>query len=402
MEELLTKNAFIERLTYYLKATVFINKGTTNEKMFKYAMSVHDRYKNIELRSETEISAEDDKEIRIIIKKINLSLKTNPDGTQFKITDPEKQLQMLTLPPHPSIPNDDIESMYDYAQSNTLQVIQKLPLVFSLRENKHRSLMWQYTRLLFYISQYVISEPIIASEFVSESESDNEEKLQLKATIRAEAEEFIMTILKTVNELEACSGLESYLASDKFLSKRLVGVKINDKNIRGARDKLMEIFASHGVDLEGPMPKMVNAITDKMTDIDNIEDNPLQSIIGIAKDISSGMQSEYAKNRDEFQDQIKLITKIFRETVSTADKEELTPELREIIESIPISNENFGGETSDGTNVECDDLFKKLETIIKDKGIGQEELQSVIRQAESSGGFSKEGLVAINSIFANK
>ncbi|AEX61549.1 hypothetical protein c7_L486 [Megavirus courdo7] len=171
---------FIQHLTYYLKISIYINKGTTKDSTLEKCINVYNKLKEIE--SSKEISSDDETYVRRCLKRLNLVLKVDDQDKPIDIRVKENQLKMTYFAGHSSLSDNTLESMILHATKYDIKILSDVPIIFILRESKYRELLWQYTRSLFYISQMIITK------------TDSDAEL---TTINITKKKFLMNLLFT-------------------------------------------------------------------------------------------------------------------------------------------------------------------------------------------------------------
>ena len=216
---------------------------------------------------------------------MNLILKIENDKTPVDIRNKDNQRRMIFLAPHPSILNNDIDSMVEYAEENNIMILTEIPLLFILRESKYRDLLWQYTRLLFYISQILISK-------VSSDANSNDPIVIKKNEVFDESLEHLESILYSIDEIEEKLKVDQMMKLDNFLNSKLIKSGINKDNVKEANKEVKEILMKKGIKNNNSMSKMIDSISEKLIDNDFSKGNIIQCMYGIAQDVAFEMKGE--------------------------------------------------------------------------------------------------------------
>ena len=281
MGDIINIGTFIQQLTYYVKIGIYINKGTDKDAILERCIKLYNKYKIIE--ASTEITDEDEIFVRKCLKRLNLILKVDSNGNPVDIRNKENQIKIIYLEGHPSILNNNMAEMIEYANKYNIAILTEIPLTFILRESKYQELLWQYTRSLFYISQLIISKI---------DQESNEKTINAKKKVYDNAAEQLEPILTSISEIEEKIKLDQILTLDKFLNTKLVKTGINEKNVNEARQEVKEIFMKKGLGADDSMGKMIDSISDKLTTIDLSKGNIIQNMFGIAQNVAQEMRGD--------------------------------------------------------------------------------------------------------------
>lgn len=305
MDSIINIRTFVEYLTYYIKITIYINKGTTDDVTLEKCIKLYNKYKTIETCDK--MSEEDETAVRKCYKRLNLILKVDNDNNPIDIRDKKNQIQMFLLNPHSSIVKDDLSTMLKYANDHNLNILPDVPLLFILRDSKYKSLLWQYTRSLFYISQILISS----------GDSANEKIKAKKKMIFDESMDQLETILETISTIEQERQLSKLLALDKFLNAKLVKPTkvINKSEIQDAGKEVKEKFLKQGIDNDSSLNKMIDSISDKLSNVDLTNGNILQNIFSIAHNVANEVKHDLESNPEKIQQTLSTVVEIVKDTI---------------------------------------------------------------------------------------
>ncbi|XWV25192.1 hypothetical protein QJ856_gp0580 [Tupanvirus deep ocean] len=370
MEDIINIGTFIQHLTYYIKIGIYINKGTDKDATLERCIKLYNKYKTIE--ASKEISEQDETFVRKCLKRLNLILKVNSDGSPVDITNKENQLKMVFLKAHPSLANDDLKGMLEHAAKYNITILTEIPLLFVLRESKYQELLWQYTRSLFYISQYLISKV--------DSDADPKDKIIIaKQKVMDDSFSKLESILITISETEEKIKINEVLSLDKFLNSVLIKTGINESNVNEARQEVKDIFNKKGLGQDNSMTKMIDLISDNLTKIDLSGGNIIQSMFGIAQNVAQEMRCDLEKNPEKFQSTIGAITEVFQEAMNDTakDGEEVPSELKNMFNQ--ILSVSPMGPNGDGKEPSNEDITKSLESIIQANGLDRDKFYESIK-----------------------
>ncbi|XWV26452.1 hypothetical protein QJ857_gp0617 [Tupanvirus soda lake] len=370
MEDIINIGTFIQHLTYYIKIGIYINKGTDKDATLERCIKLYNKYKTIE--ASKDISEQDETFVRKCLKRLNLILKVNSDGSPVDITNKENQLKMVFLKAHQSLANDDLKGMLEHAAKYNITILTEIPLLFILRESKYQELLWQYTRSLFYISQYLISKV--------DSDADPKDKtIMIKQKVMDDSFSKLENILVTISETEEKIKINEVLALDKFLNSVLIKTGINESNVNEARQEVKDIFNKKGLGQDNSMTKMIDLISDNLTKIDLSGGNIIQSMFGIAQNVAQEMRGDLEKNPEKFQSTIGAITEVFQEAMNDTakDGEEVPSELKNMFNQIlSVSPMGPNGDSKELSN---EDITKSLESIIQANGLDRDKFYESIK-----------------------
>lgn len=358
--------SFIKNLTYYIKIGIYINKGTDKDIILDRCIKLYNKYKTIEASSEITIT--DETFVRKCAKRLNLILKIENNGYPVDIKNKENQRRMIFLEPHPSIINNDLGSMLKYAEENNIKILTEIPLLFILRDSKYKELLWQYTRLLFYISQILISK-------VSTDADMNNPIISKKSEIFDDSLEYLETILYSIDEIEEKLKVDQMMKLDNFLNSKLIKTGINKENVKEANKEVKEILMKKGIKNNNSMTKMIDSISEKLIDNDFSNGNIVHCMYGIAKDVALEMKGELEKNPEDFHSTLGTITDVFNEAMNnTSENEQIPPELKNIFSTLLASQNNMNND-----DVSNSEIINYFENIIQSNGLNREEFYQSIQ-----------------------
>lgn len=362
--------SFIKNLTYYIKIGIYVNKGTDKDMILDRCIKLYNKYKTIEASKELskEINVADETFVRKCAKRLNLVLKIEDDGYPVDIKNKENQRRMIFLEPHPSITNNDLDSMLDYADENNTTILTEIPLLFILRDSKYRDLLWQYTRLLFYISQILISK-------ISPDADMNNPTIIKKNKVFDDSLEYLESILCSIDEIEEKLKVDQMMKLDNFLNSKLIKTGINKQNVNEANKEVKEILMKKGIKNNNSISKMIDSISNKLIENDLSNGNIVNCMYGIAQDVAFEMRGELEKNPEEFHSTLGTITEVFNDAMSnTSENEQIPPELKNIFSTLLSSQNNI-----DGENVSDNEIMNCFENIIQTNGLNREEFFRTIQ-----------------------
>lgn len=374
-EEIISIGTFIQHLTYYLKLGIYVNKGTDKEKLLERSIRLYNRYKTIE--AATEISEKDMAMVRKCLKRYNLILKVDDEGNPIDIRNKDNQVKMMLLKPHPALAEDDSYTMLKYARSHDITVLTEIPLTFMVR-GKYNELLWQYTRSLFYISQYLLSR-------VNPSADPEHPITKAKKLASEEAINMLEVILEKITTIEEKIRIDHLLSVDKFLNIKLIKTGINEKNVNLARLEVKELFKRRGLNGDPSMDKMIDSISDKLSGADFSGGNVIESMFGIADVVAKEMKGDLQNNPDKFKKTLSSITQVIKDIMSdpSVEGEEIPEELMSVFNKISgIIPSDEDGEIKD---LDETDIIKILDSIIEENSLDRDSFYKSIRDIEGGG-----------------
>lgn len=365
MEDIINEKIFIEYLTYYIKIGIYINKGTYDDYTLDRCISLYNKFKKIEASAEK--TDNDNAFVRRCYKRLNLVLKTEPDLTPVDIQDKNNQPRIYFLPVHSSIINNSVNDMIEYASTNDINILTDIPLNFILRESKYQELLWQYTRALFYISDFIVSN-------IKVNGTTNDRKILARLKNMDDAIKNLEVILDDISKTQEQIKINEVLALDKFINTKLIKTGINEIDINTAKNKIKEKFKTKGLGDNKTLNTMVDSITDTLRDIDMSQGNVVERIFGISHDIAKTMKPELEKNPENMQPTIQTILEVFQEIMETTDEEEegddaLPSELKDLFGSLVSMAPKMNGS---GGEMDEENIAKTLDLLATSKGIDKD------------------------------
>lgn len=348
MENIIKIETFLDYLTYYLKLIVYTNKGTSNDKLLEFCISLHNKIKT----NEIDESKRDIDFVRRLLKRLNLSLKVDSKNQPINISNKENQTIIFKLLGHKSLYDDNLEEMMNYIKNHDLIIITNLPLRFIFTDVKYRDLLWQYTRLLFFTSQFLLSK--------HEKNNENSDGYQAYH----ESINFIESVLNLITLSENKHKINNILAADYFITNKLSNVNINENNVNEANLEVKRLFNKQGGN--DSMSKMIDSISSKLTQTDLNNGNITKNIIGIAKNIAMEVKDEIGTNPDKLQETIGTITNVLKDIMSNGNMDEIPSGLKGILN-------NFVSTTNNPT-VDNTELINELGVFAMANGLDKDEL----------------------------
>ena len=266
--------------------------------------------------------------VRKCIKRLNLVLKINPDGSPVDIRNKGNQQRMIYFKPHSSIPDNDLDSIINHANKYKIYLLTGVSLLFILRPSKFQALLWQHIRCLFYMSQILISKV--------ESRDVNEQIIALKNKLLEDSGDKLENILSTIAEIEQENEVNRMLALDKYLSIKLQkSGGINETNVTEASNEVKEIFRQKGIAQNESILEMVDTISSELKNFKQ-DGNLLQNMFGIAQNVAQKMRPKLDGDPQKFQSTISAITEIFSEAMNNSERngEEIPPDIKNMFSKI--------------------------------------------------------------------
>ena len=343
MDGIINIGTFIGQLTSYIKICTYANKGTSHDAVLGKCIRLYNKYKIIE--SLTELSPTDEIFVRKSLKRFNLILKVDTNGNPIDIRNKENQLKLIFLKEHPSLVTDNIEEMIAYSSKNEIDILVGIPLNFFLTENKYSELLWNYTRLLFYISQMLVSKINPDADKTSKSNV-------IKQSVFDTASDKIEEILSNIAKMEDDIKINQLMSLDNFLNNKLVKSGITKTNVNDAKQEVKEIFAKKGLGDNNSMTKMIDSISDKLANIDLSNGNIMQCMFGIAQNVAEELRGDLESNPEGFQNAIGAITEVFQDAMDNSSKngEEIPTEIKGMMGTIMNINGVAGNLTNGNQN----------------------------------------------------
>ncbi|BCS83073.1 hypothetical protein QLL95_gp1050 [Cotonvirus japonicus] len=358
---------FLEQLTHYIKLGIYVNKGTNKEDVLTKCIDLHNKLNAI--RSNNEVSPDDEAFIRRCVKRFNLMLKTGSDGNPIDLKNKENQVKILEFNEHIAIKNNNLKDMCEYADKFNINILTGIPLTFILRQSKYQDLLWNYTMSLYYISQLLFSK-------TSETADLTNPVIIFKRNIFDESAEKLELILCKIAETEEEIETEKILSLDKFLSSKLKNSVMTSDKINEAKDEMKKLFNKKGLGENNAISKMMDSITGQLGTIGS-GGNPLESIINIAKNVAKEMQGELGGQPENLRNTLTSMAGILKDTVESSDEgNQMPPEFKNIFNSLFSSVQN-GQNNPD--NDPTEEINNSIETLANLYGLNRQELNDAIR-----------------------
>jgi hypothetical protein len=370
-KEMITTGLFLIYLKYYLQVIIFVNKGTMDDFSLQTCIDTYNR-----------LMDGDEKYLRVIQKRYNLLLKMDNNNKPVDIQDKNNQTKMIYLTPHSSLQENNLENFLAHTQKYHICIFKGVPSNFILKDCKYRELIWQYTRLLFFISQVILTK---TEKKLSPSEMNHYQN------IRSLSMDLIEKILEDVGQIEKKMMLAKLISTDEFLQVSLKSDKYNKEELNEAREIIKNIFKKKGMGNNHPLHKIIDTVVEKLDKEDVTSGNIFEQVQNIGLDVAGQLQGEFSNNPKEFQENMAGITNVFREIVSDDSEigKQLPPELKKTIYNVMSNtaikdpNQNFNEKDAmhmvEGLINKCDDedLKQKLQ---KDKNACIKDLNTFMRQ----------------------
>jgi hypothetical protein len=321
--------SFVEETLTFLRTLIFVSKGTINEELLEKSISVYNRLAKITNGEKSDIG--DRKKnfklfldhVRRIIKRVNLVLKVNPDGTAVDITDKNSQKILETLECHPSLVENNKDAMIEHATVSELCIFQNIPLSFCLEEGEYQEIMWQTVRVIYFMSQILLCKN--------------------NSTIVAQTYEYLENALTNLIVLQQESDILNKVKNDEFLKIRLFND--NHDNINKSVKYITKSFRDKGINEGGVMYKTLQKVAEKLEDGNIMESfqngDIVSSVFGLANGISQEMGEQDVDPENGKKD-FGSILQILRTFVEESDT--LPAECKEIIE---LAESQIGGSEPD-------------------------------------------------------
>lgn len=324
MEDIVNIRTFVSQLSSYIKICIYANKGTENDNMLNKNIRLYNKYKLMDV---PEMQSADETFIKKCMVRLNLILKIDKDKNPIDIKVKENQLQLINLDGHDSLANNKINDMIEHATKHNIDILSGVPLTFYLIKGPYQTLLWQYTRSLYYMSQI----------YFTMNNANNATKKQ----IFDDASEKIIEILSMIEQLEDENKVKQLLALDVFLNNKLVKSGITESNIHGAKDEVKELFAKKGLGNNTAMSKMIDSISEKLSTIDLSNGNIMQCMFGIAQNVAEELRGDMENDPEALQNTFGAITEVFQDAMSNsaANGDEIPAELSGMMNNILNMNQ---------------------------------------------------------------
>lgn len=381
MEDIINIGTFIQHLTDYIKIGIYINKGTTMEDTLEKCIHLYNKFKTIESGANAESASDDEIFVRKCLKRLNLLLKVDDAGKPVDIRKKENQVKMVFFSEHLSLCDNDMDKMIDHASKYNINILSEIPLMFFLRNSKYQNLLWQYTRSLFYISQMLNCK--VDPEIVT-----TDPKLLLKKKIYTNSFDTLVKILETIDKIEEENELSKFMTLDKFLNMKLIKTGINEKNVNEARQEVKDMFKKKGLGGGNTMTKIIDSISDQLTNVDFSEGKILNNMLGIAQTVAQEVRGDLENNPEMLQSTLSGIMDIFQETINNTETD--NEEIPEELSSLKDMFNNIAESTKNGEELTQEQMSKNLESIINMKGINKEEIFGI--DSNESGSYDLDKL----------
>lgn len=325
MENLITLPFFASQLMYYLRLIVYVNKGTEDDILLEHCIETHNKVVGlIDDNSETT-----DNHMCKYMKRFNLVLKISANNEPLDLNDAENQANIMERFAHHSIDSDDLAAMIEYVSQHSISPLRGIPLKFILHECKYQVLAWQYTRLLFYISQCIILQDILCPV-----KKEEETETKSETTVRESDPRFvelmernldkIEEILSSLGKLEKQLKIHKVLEEDEFLSGQLNDVK-SPHDASEAGLKLKELMREKGIEPNESSVKFIDAIAGRMEGITRKKGNMGQKILRMALGVADDMKDQIESDPQALSDSVVPIVGIFEDFMKDPEKSKNIP-----------------------------------------------------------------------------
>ena len=368
MEDIINIGTFVSYLNYYLKVGAYLSRDVqdeTNKNYLQNTIKMHGRYKKIETSTST--TEKDEESIRKCLKRLNLVLKVNSDGSAVDLKNKDNQRNILSLQPCTPIQTGDLNQMIAYANKNRIDVLTDISLAFMLREAHNNALPWLYTQALFHISQLLLS--IGGSE-------DNAVS-QLKKSVYDSSAKQLEGILVAIAESEESNKQTQMNAIDKFLGSKIVNSGITVDGVNEAKQEVMEIFNRKGITGNNAMTKMIDSISSKLTGADLSGGNIFQNMIGIAESVANELRGDLEENPEDFAQKMGAIGEVFADALDESNKngEQIPSEMKNMFSTLlsmsPLQPQ--GKNSSNASAGNADEIVAGLDKIVADNNLNRDE-----------------------------
>uniref|UniRef100_A0A6C0C908 Uncharacterized protein n=1 Tax=viral metagenome TaxID=1070528 RepID=A0A6C0C908_9ZZZZ len=320
MENIINIRAFVDQLSTYFKICILANKGTRHDVMLERTIQLCNKIQKI--AGIDQITSEDELFIRKTLKRFNLVLKLDGNNNPVNLKDKENQYKLLSLREHSSLCNNNMNDMLAHISQHKICTFPNITLSFFLTENKYSELLWDHTRLIFYMTQFLLAK----------NHNSDPEKEQV-FTI---ASKFIEETLTVIADKEAENNINKMMSLDNFLNNKIVKSGINANNVGDATKEVKGIFSKKGLDGNNSMFKMIDLIGQKLESEDLTGGNIMQTMLGIAQNVAEELRGDLENDPAAFQSAIGAITEVFEDTMNNTTNEngEVPPEIKGMMGSL--------------------------------------------------------------------
>jgi len=323
----INSETFLKYLTYYLKLVVYANKGTYNERALEQCIKFYHQYSH-----STKVLT------RKIIKRFNLVFKTDEQGRPLNLKDKSIQTRMSSLKTLEALNTGRLQDLS--LKNCPIYLLPGIPLDFIVqpddKDENLQKLIWEYTRVLFYITEYIILH--------------SQDVLQK-----------IENLLSSIALLEDYLKIEKKLEDDPYIKMKMGRERSEIQNFDKAKNELKKIFQKQGLN-DQKILKMADSITNRIKDSDiQNSGNIVQKMIQIAQDVAHEMKDEYQDDPEKLVQPFNTLTQVFMDTVGKNKKiyDQLPPELRELVGRM-TSIRNDGSKGTENQQEKMLELVDKL------------------------------------------
>lgn len=344
---IITPSILLENMLFFIKSVIFVNKGTDNDKALDRCVTLYNKLADIQLAiNKKNDTKENNDYLRVVIKRINLVLKTDNDCKQLDLADKSVQTKCAILPIHPAIKSDDLMQLIDYAESTQINLLKDIPLSFILSQSKYQTIIWQYLRCIFYITQALIS-------FTTDP------TMTVRQQLYNEALDCISTITNIISNNDNMKKMTESFKNDTFLNKKLVNINSGQIETVEATNEIKKMFERKGVKKNKILDSVLNKITSALGG-QNMTSAP--NLMLMVNDIVSGLSGDVG-NPEDLTDLFGTVKEVLQDTLSQAKPED--------IDDLPMETITMMQNLAniDPSNEPDDETQEKLQEYIANNGL---------------------------------
>lgn len=338
-ETAIDSNVFLQYLTYYLKMQIYFNKGTSNNKAFDACVTMHNMYKRIENKKQECLIEADETTVRRCYKRFNLVLKIDENGYPIDITNKNHQLNMVNLLGHPSLYDGNLESMISYCESNKINIFRGVHLNFFIQEGEQQLLVWHYTRLLFFVSQLLISQ-------VEPDEDPDDPDTVKRMELFDASFELFEEILEIISSIDKKLNYADSMTKDKLLKKMLVEDIVLSNNTSQASEEVKKLLNSNGIDADNPLISMVDKISSKL-DLKKItKGNILNNFREIAQSVVKDVGEDVCSDPQNMMNMFTALKSVSNNVINNSGEDAVPENLKNMLRMFNgLDSSNISSET---------------------------------------------------------
>lgn len=361
MDNIINYGTFVDHITYLLKLTIFVNKGTDDEEVLENSILLYNQLATI---NKDKIDEDDEKIIRQVMKRFNLSLKLD-NGACVDIRDKNNQLKMTQFDTQVTLSTGNLKKFNKWSEENKIAVVGHVPMKYMLREGQFQKLIWHYIRAVFYITQILISKS-------HPGEDPNDPKIIRRKEIYDESCTKFQEILPEITKQEELTNAQKLLSLDAFLNSKLMNTGLNNKSIESAKTDINKMLLDGGVQENSTVTKMIESITEQVQTTKIGNGNVIKNMVKIAQNVAKDLRKEtHAGNAESLKTTLMSISNIFQNYCSNnmPKDQSLPPQVKDVLTMIQTK----------GSSEEKNEILDGLKSICEQRGLNQEDFINSIK-----------------------